>query len=57
MELFIDITKVRKLKLGSWKIPKNYGKVKIRDNPEDKVFNAFELLQFYIKKLPEKKGR
>ena len=57
VELFIDITKVRKLKLGSWKIPKNYGKVKIRDNPEDKVFNAFELLQFYIKKLPEKKGR
>ena len=57
VELNIDITKVRKLKLGQWKIPKNYGKVKIRDNPEDPVFNAFELLQFYISKLPEKKGR
>ena len=57
VELFIDITKVRKLKLGSWKIPKNYGKVKVRDNPEDEIFNAFELLQFYIQKLPEKRGR
>ena len=57
VELFIDITKVRKLKLGQWKIPKNYGKVKVRDNPEDKIFNAFGLLQFYIKKLPEKRGR
>ena len=57
VELFIDISKVRKLKLGSWKIPKNYGKVKVRDNPEDTVFNAYALICFYISKLPEKKGR
>ena len=57
VELFVDITKVRKLKLGSWKIPKNYGKVKVRDNPDDEVFNAYEMMRFYIEKLPEKKGR
>ena len=38
VELNIDITKVQKLKLGSWKIPKNYGKYKLRDNPDMRLY-------------------
>ena len=42
-------------KLGLWKIPKNYGKYKLRDNPDDKVFNAYEFMRLYISKLPGKR--
>ena len=58
VELYVDINKVNKLKLGNWKTPPNYGKLKLRDNPEDTVFNAYSYLEFYLSKLGKKaKGR
>ena len=53
VELFVDLNKVNRLKLGNWKTPPNYGKLKLRDNPEDPVFNAYYFLQLYISKLGE----
>ena len=58
IEVFVDTTKVNKLKIGNWKTPPNYGKLKIRDNPDDPVFNAYFYLQLYMSKLhPKTKGR
>ena len=57
VELYVDINKVRKLKLKEWKIPPNYGKIKVRDNPEDEVFNVYYWLKFYQSKLPNQEGR
>ena len=57
IELYIDICKVRALKLGQWKIPQNYGKIKVRDNPEDTVLNVYYWFQFYVSKLPDDEGR
>ena len=57
VELYVDIKKVRQLKLGQWKIPKNYGKIKVRDNPEDTVLNVYFWIQYYVSKLPDDTGR
>ena len=57
VELYVDINKVRKLKLKEWKIPPNYGKIKVRDNPEDEVFNVYCWIKFYQSKLPSQEGR
>ena len=54
VELFVDITKVNRLKLGNWRTPPNYGKLKVRDNPDDPVFNAYALIQLYMSKLGKK---
>ena len=58
VELCVDLNKVNRLKLGNWKTPPNYGKLKVRDNPEDEVFNAYFYIQLYMSKLGKKpKGR
>ena len=57
VELVVDIRKVRKMKLGQWKVPKDYGRIKVRDNPDDDVFNVFHLFEFYLSKVPNREGR
>ena len=50
-QLKMDFDKTHKLKFDSPGIPKGYGKLKLRDNPEDEVFNAFYFMEFYCCKL------
>ena len=48
LEVDLNLDKTHNLKIGKWKVPKNYGKLKLRDNPEDDVFNAFSFIEFYL---------
>ena len=50
-QLKMDFDKTHKLKFDSGGIPENYGKLKIRDNPEDVVFNAYYFMELYYGKL------
>ena len=50
-QLKMDFDKTHKLKFGTPGIPENYGKLKIRDNPEDGVMNAFYFMEYYCGKL------
>ena len=50
-QLKMDFDKTHKLKFDSGGIPENYGKLKIRDNPEDDVFNAYYFMKLYYGKL------
>ena len=50
-QLKMDFDKTHKLKFDSPGIPKGYGKLKLRDNHEDGVFNAYYFMEFYVEKL------
>ena len=50
-QLKMDFDKTHKLKFGTGGIPKGYGKLKIRNNEEDGVFNAYYFMEFYFGKL------
>ena len=50
-QLKMDFDKTHKLKFGTAGIPKGYGKLKVRDNPEDEVFNAFYFMNFIVVNL------
>ena len=50
----IDFDKTKKLKWDQHEVPKDYGKLKIRDSPDDDVFNAYGFLLFYVSKLNPK---
>jgi len=48
----VPFSKTRKLKIGQLDVPAWYGKVKVRDNPDEKgYFNAFRIIEFYVSKL------
>ena len=50
-QLKMDFDKTHKLKFDSPGISENYGKLKLRDNPEDGVLNAFYFMEYYCSKL------
>ena len=50
-QLKMDFDKTHKLKFDSPGIPKGYGKLKLRDNPEDDVFNAYHFMEYYCSKV------
>ena len=50
-QLKMDFDKTHKLKFDSSGVPKDYGKLKVRDNPEDDVFNAYYFMKFYCDKV------